>query len=117
MRLQDKVAIVTGTSPNICGGIADMFAAEGAAVAICSRPNPGLANLGTLDGAREELEALGGREQALTFVRAALERGISVITATKTLIAHHGPALQAIARRTGARVWMRSRKGAPRLST
>jgi NAD(P)-dependent dehydrogenase (short-subunit alcohol dehydrogenase family) len=32
VRLQDKVGIVTGTSPNIGGGIAEAFAAEGAAV-------------------------------------------------------------------------------------
>jgi NAD(P)-dependent dehydrogenase (short-subunit alcohol dehydrogenase family) len=32
MRLRYKVAIVTGTSPNIGGGIAEAFAAEGAAV-------------------------------------------------------------------------------------
>ncbi|HYA35250.1 MAG TPA: SDR family oxidoreductase [Candidatus Binataceae bacterium] len=32
MRLKDKVAIVTGTSPNIGGGIAEALAAEGAAL-------------------------------------------------------------------------------------
>ena len=33
MRLADKVAAITGTSPNIGGGIAEALAAEGAAVA------------------------------------------------------------------------------------
>src|SRR5438552_16036825 len=33
MKLKDRVAIVTGTSPNIGGGIAEGLAAEGAAVA------------------------------------------------------------------------------------
>ena len=32
MRLEGKIAIVTGTSPNIGGGIAEGLAAEGAAV-------------------------------------------------------------------------------------
>ena len=32
MKLKDKVAIVTGTSPNIGGGIAEGLAAEGAAI-------------------------------------------------------------------------------------
>src|ERR1700730_12138520 len=39
MKLQDRVAIVTGTSPNIGGGIAEGLAAEGAAiVALDSNP-------------------------------------------------------------------------------
>jgi NAD(P)-dependent dehydrogenase (short-subunit alcohol dehydrogenase family) len=33
MRLRDKVAIVTGTGPNICGGIAEVMAMEGASIA------------------------------------------------------------------------------------
>ena len=32
MKLEDRVAIVTGTSPNIGGGIAEGLAAEGAAI-------------------------------------------------------------------------------------
>lgn len=55
MRLKDKVAIVTGTSPNICGGIAEMFAAEGAAVT-CVDYEPANAR----DCARG-IEAQGGR--------------------------------------------------------
>jgi len=34
MQLQDKIALITGTSPNICGGIAVGMAAAGARV-IC----------------------------------------------------------------------------------
>ena len=32
MRLEGKIALVTGTSPNICGGIAEGLAEEGAAI-------------------------------------------------------------------------------------
>ncbi|MFZ5780188.1 MAG: SDR family NAD(P)-dependent oxidoreductase [Pseudomonadota bacterium] len=40
MKLKDRVAIVTGTSPNIDGGIAEGLAAEGAIiVAIDARPD------------------------------------------------------------------------------
>ena len=36
MRLKDKVALVTGASPNIGGGIAEGLAAEGAAISSAS---------------------------------------------------------------------------------
>lgn len=39
MRLRDKVAVVTGVSPNIGGSIAEMFAAEGAKV-VCVDLDP-----------------------------------------------------------------------------
>lgn len=43
-------------------------------------------------------ETMGGKEPAFTFTRRALERGISVCTSNKELVAAHGPELAAIAR-------------------
>jgi NAD(P)-dependent dehydrogenase (short-subunit alcohol dehydrogenase family) len=43
MKLANKIAIVTGTSPNIGGGIAECLAAAGAAV-VCVDANPANAN-------------------------------------------------------------------------
>jgi homoserine dehydrogenase len=48
------------------------------------------------------VEAMGGDEPARTLIAAALGAGKSVVTANKHVIAHHGPALEAMARRTGA---------------
>ncbi len=48
------------------------------------------------------IEAIGGLDPAADLVRASLERGLHVVTANKTLIAHHGAALHAIADVTGA---------------
>jgi homoserine dehydrogenase len=48
------------------------------------------------------VELIGGDEPARTLIAAALGAGKSVVTANKHVIAHHGPALEAIARRTGA---------------
>jgi homoserine dehydrogenase len=48
------------------------------------------------------VELIGGDEPARTLIAAALGAGRSVVTANKHVIAHHGPALEAIARRTGA---------------
>ena len=48
------------------------------------------------------VEVLGGDEPAHTLVAAALSAGKAVVTANKHLIAHHGPELEATARRTGA---------------
>jgi len=47
------------------------------------------------------VEALGGIEPARTLVASALERGASVVTANKALIATHGTELQALADRRG----------------
>ena len=45
---------------------------------------------------------MGGDEPARTLIAAALAAGKAVVTANKHVIAHHGPELEAIARRTGA---------------
>ena len=45
---------------------------------------------------------MGGDEPAHTLIAAALSMGKSVVTANKHVIAHHGPELETIARRTGA---------------
>ncbi len=45
---------------------------------------------------------MGGDEPAHTLIAAALAMGKAVVTANKHVIAHHGPELEAIARRTGA---------------
>ncbi len=48
------------------------------------------------------VELMGGDEPAHTLVAAALRAGKAVVTANKHMVAHHGPELEAIARRTGA---------------
>jgi homoserine dehydrogenase len=48
------------------------------------------------------VEVIGGVEQPLEWVSAALSRGISVVTANKLLIARHGRALAALAAAHGA---------------
>jgi homoserine dehydrogenase len=48
------------------------------------------------------VELLGGDEPAHTLIAAALGAGKAVVTANKHVIAHHGPELEATARRTGA---------------
>jgi homoserine dehydrogenase len=47
------------------------------------------------------VELMGGDEPAHMLVAAALGAGKQVVTANKHVIAHHGPELEAIARRTG----------------
>jgi homoserine dehydrogenase len=48
------------------------------------------------------VELMGGEEPAHTLIAAALSMGKHVVSANKHVIAHHGPELEAIARRTGA---------------
>jgi homoserine dehydrogenase len=48
------------------------------------------------------VEVMGGDEPARTLIAAALGAGKAVVTANKHVIAHHGPELEAVARRTGA---------------
>lgn len=53
-----------------------------------------------IDAADVVVEVLGGVEPARTLVTRALERGVPVVTANKTLMAAHGPELRALAHRT-----------------
>ena len=48
------------------------------------------------------VELMGGDEPARTLIAAALAAGKSVVSANKHVLAHHGPELEDIARRTGA---------------
>ncbi len=48
------------------------------------------------------VELMGGDEPARTLITAALGAGKPVVTANKHVVAHHGPDLEAAARRTGA---------------
>jgi homoserine dehydrogenase len=48
------------------------------------------------------VEVMGGDEPARTLIAAALGVGKAVVTANKHVIAHHGPELEAAARRTNA---------------
>jgi homoserine dehydrogenase len=47
------------------------------------------------------VEAIGGVDDAVEWMRAALLAGKSVVTSNKQAIAHHGPALQRLAARQG----------------
>lgn len=50
------------------------------------------------------VEVMGGIEPAFSHIRSALERGASVVTANKELIAEHGTALRTLAYEKGARL-------------
>jgi homoserine dehydrogenase len=50
------------------------------------------------------VELIGGLDPAERWIRAALERGISVVTANKQVIAHHGPELLALAASRGCQL-------------
>lgn len=50
------------------------------------------------------VELIGGLDPAERWIRAALDRGISVVTANKQVIAHEGPALLALAAERGCQL-------------
>jgi homoserine dehydrogenase len=50
------------------------------------------------------IELIGGREPAADWIRTALERGISVVTANKQVMAHDGPSLLATASAHGCQL-------------
>ena len=56
MKLDGKTALVTGTSPNICGGIAEGLADEGARI-VCVDLTPQYAN-----GCASPLSSEAGRQ-------------------------------------------------------
>lgn len=75
-----------------------------------SRPRPDAGLAGTITDSPDlffsepvdvVVEALGGVEPAFALVRRALDRGIPVVTANKSLIAAHGEPLARLARRRG----------------
>ena len=53
---------------------------------------------GLLDDVDVAIEAMGGIEPARSLLAAALERGVAVVTANKSVVAAHGPMLRAQAR-------------------
>jgi NAD(P)-dependent dehydrogenase (short-subunit alcohol dehydrogenase family) len=69
MKLQDKVAIVTGSSKGIGEGIARVFSAEGAKVVIVSRNE--------VEGARMALE-LGGADGRAVYIRTDVTDSASI---------------------------------------
>src|SRR5215467_6450011 len=50
------------------------------------------------------VELIGGTDPAERWIRTALDRGISVVTANKQVIARHGPALLALAAERGCQL-------------
>ena len=82
MSLQGKTVFITGGSRGIGKAIAHRLAAEGASVAICSRPQPGLADLGTLDLAVSDLQVTGSKIVGIPFDLSDPSNDLSQLVAT-----------------------------------
>jgi NAD(P)-dependent dehydrogenase (short-subunit alcohol dehydrogenase family) len=87
VRLEGKVALITGTSPNICGGIAEGIADEGAKV-VCVDVNPDYA-----DKCAEAIAERGGQATGVACdvtneeqVRAAVQRARDVFGGIDILV-------------------------------
>jgi homoserine dehydrogenase len=81
-----------------------------ALVRFSTRERPAAAFVGAVTDSHDDffsepvdivVEAMGGIEPALSLVRRALDRGIPVVSANKSLIAAHGHELSRLARRRG----------------
>jgi homoserine dehydrogenase len=98
----ERLAVHGGPRLELVGvAVRDMARARGAGIAadlLTDAP----AHLVASDDTDVVVELMGGDEPARTLIAAALASGKAVVTANKHVIAHHGPELEAIARRTGA---------------
>jgi len=83
----------------------------GVAVRDAAKPRPGIApellttdaaHISQIDGLDILVELAGGIEPARTYIEAALNQGVSVVTANKALMAEAGTALAQLAHENGA---------------
>jgi homoserine dehydrogenase len=101
--LEPQGDLVDRTRPIELVGVAARDLAKAAASGIAeSLLTDGPAHLIASPDTDVIVELLGGDEPAHMLIAAALDAGKSVVTANKHVIAHYGPELEGIARRTGA---------------